>query len=541
MKTISPLTLVNRPVPVSGAQGGPAPSPVAAGSELPSFSPGQTLRALVVADNTANQYTLEAGGSRFLVQSRNPLSPGQSLDLQVLSTEPKIELQITSDATSRFLSRSLASTGGSQGLSQFFNLLQQTSPSQLPNLSGSSLQALQQFALMQQQNVPGAETGPVQPGVTGQTPPATDYGPKLLQQIFTQLGVQMEGLFATEQDQAVLSSVKTALQDIALLLQGQGQLSQAALAQVDQLSASGKQLFEIFSFLQQNSTAGQGVKDAALNQLFQQLQLQPGNFLTANDAANALNTLKSSLAEFALFFKAPEGLLQLFSTNSLQSGLLTGAQAEAILFLQGGAGGSANSGGENLQQLVGKLGLNLESLLAAGNKEEAVKTVKFALMELVQNFTGRGELAESGKLALSTLEFFQLAQLQTARQDALVVPIPLPFLDQGYLVVEDYKDQSAKDGQGREMPKHFSLLLKLAPLGNLKIDFLSSDENMYIRFYCQSKEVSDFLAGFKEELENALTGTTVRGVSFSQNSEDPLSAVLKKGMTGEDSFVDTKA
>jgi hypothetical protein len=350
----------------------------------------------------------------------------------------------------------------------------------------------------------------------------------------------MEGLFAAGQDQAALSSVKGALQDIALLLQGQGQLSQAASGQLDQLSTSGKQLFEIFSFLQQNSTAGQGVKDAALNQLFQQLQLQPGNFLTANDAANALNTLKSGLAEFALFFKAPEGLLQLFSTGSLQSGLLTQAQAEAILFSQGGAG-SANSGGENLQQLVGKLGLNLESLLAAGNKEEAVKTVKFALMELVQNFTGRGELAESGKHALSTLEFFQLAQLQTARQDALVVPIPLPFLDQGYLVVEDYKDQSAGDGQGREMPKHFSLLLKLAPLGNLKIDFLSSDENMYIRFYCQSKEVSDFLAGFKEELENALTGTTVRGVSFSQNSEDPLSAVLKKSMAGEDSFIDTKA
>ncbi|MDK9706557.1 MAG: hypothetical protein OEL83_05860 [Desulforhopalus sp.] len=539
MKTISPLTIINRPVPVSGAQGGPAPSPVTAGSELPSFSPGQMLRAMVVAENAANQFTLEAGGSRFVVQSKNPLSPGQSLNLQVLSTEPTIELQITADATGRFLSRSLASTGGSQDLSQFFNLLQQTGSAQLPNLSSSSLNALQQFALLQQQNVPGAEAAAGQPAMTGRAP-AADSGPKLLQQIFAQLGVELEGLFAAGQGQSSLTSIKTALQDLSLLFQGQGQLSPTASAQLDQLSAPARQLFEIFSFLQQNSTAGQGAKDAALNQLFQQFQLQSGSLLTADDAANALTTLKTGLAELSAFFKAPEGLLQLFSTNDLQSGLLTRAQAEAILFPQGGGVGLPTSGGEKLQQLVGKLGLNLETLLAAGNKEEAVKTVKFALMELVQNFTGRGELAESGKQALSSLEFFQLAQLQTIRQDALVVPIPLPFLDQGYLVVEDYKDQSAGDGQAREMPSHFSLLLKLAPLGNLKIDFLSSGENTYIRFYCQSKEVSDFLAGFKEELEAALTGTTVRGVSFSQSSEDPLTAVLKRSMAGADSLVNTK-
>ena len=160
-------------------------------------------------------------------------------------------------------------------------------------------------------------------------------------------------------------------------------------------------------------------------------------------------------------------------------------------------------------------------------------------MELVQNFAAQSKLVESGKHALNTLEFFQLAQLQTVRQDALVVPLPLPFLEQGYLFVEDYKDQAGKDGGDREMPKHFSLFLKLSPLGNLKIDFLSSGEGVYIRFNSESKEVSDFLASFKDELNNAITDTVVHGVSFTEKSEDPLTAVLKRSMAGEDSFINT--
>ncbi|MDP3480077.1 MAG: hypothetical protein Q8R88_09910 [Desulfoprunum sp.] len=539
MNTIPSLSVISRLVS-TGTQTGAGPKSIATGPDLPAFTQGQTLRAVVVAENAGNQFTLETGGSRFVVESRVPLSPGQSLNLQVLSTDPKIELQITEDRGSQFLSRSLASTGSNRDLASFFTLLQQIAPSQLPNLSGSSLQTLQQFALLQQENAPGLGGSSAQQGTTGQTLSASDYGPKVLQQIFVQLGAQIENLFAQGKDQAVLASVKSAIQDVALLFQGKGQLSQAALSQLDQLAPSSKQLFEIISLFQQNNTAGQGAKDAVFNQLFQHLQLQP-NLLSAANSANTLNTLNSGLAELAFLLKGPESLLQLFSTNSLQSGLLTQSQAEAILSAQGGAGGSENKGGELLQQLVNKLGLNMEGLLAAGNKEEAVKTVKFALIELVQNFAEQSKLLESGKHALNTLEFFQLTQLQAGRQNTLIVPLPLPFLEQGYLVVEDYKDQSGQDRQGREMPKNFSLFLKLSPLGNLKIDFLSSGDGVYIRFNSESKEVSDFLATFKDELDNAVSDTRVHGVSFTENGEDPLTAVLKRSRAGAESFINAKA
>ena len=540
MKTLPSLSVINRPIS-TGIQSGVGAKPAATGPDFPTFSPGQTLRAVVVAENAGNQFTLETGGSRFVAQSRVPLSPGQALNLRVLSTEPQIELQITEDTVSKNFSRSLASTGSSQNLSSFFTLLQQVAPSQLPNLSGSSLQTLQQFALLQQQNVPGQVMSPGQQGTVGQTSVASDYGTKLLQEIFGQLGGQMENLFADGKNQAVLASVKSALQDVALLFQGKGQLSPAALSQLDQLSAANKQLFETLSSLQLGGNAGQGAKGAIFDQLLQQLQLQPESAFNSVNAANTLNTLKSGFAELVFLMRSPEGLFQLLSTNSLQSGLLNQSQAAAMLASQGGAGGFANQGGELLQQLVDKLGLNLEGMLAAGNREEAVKTVKFALMELVQNFAAQSKLAESGKHALNTLEFFQLTQLQAVRQDALVVPLPLPFLEQGYLLVEDYKDQSGKDGGDREMPKHFSLFLKLAPLGNLKIDFLSSGDGLYIRFNSESKEVSDFLASFKDELNNAITDTLVHGVSFAEKGEDPLTAVLKRSRVGEDSFINTKA
>ena len=536
MKTLPPLSVITRPLS-SEPQTGLGPKPIATGFDLPVFSPGQTLRAIVVAENAANQFTLETGSSRFVVQSRVPLSPGQALNLQVLSTDPKIELQMTEDTVSRFFSRSLASTGSNRDLSSFFTLLRQVAPSQLPNLSTSSLQGLQQFALLQQQNVDSAQPA----AAAGQLLSPSDYGPKLLQGIFAQLGAQVESLFAAGKDQTVPGAVKSALLDIALLFQGKEQLSQVAASQLDQLTPQAKQLFEAISLLQQNSNAAQGVNEPVFNQLLHNLQLQPNSPWSGANTANALGSLNSGLSELFFLLKGPENLLQLFSTGSLRSGLLTQAQAGVILTTQEGAAGAGNTGGELLQQLVAKLGLNLEGILAAGNREDAVKTVKFALMELVQNADKESKLVESGKNALKTLEFFQLTQLQTARQDALVVPLPLPFLEQGYLVVEDYTDQSGKGGGDGEMPKHFSLFLKLQPLGNLKIEFVFSGDGLYIRFHSESKEVSGFLATFKDELKGAITDTLVHGVSFTENGEDPLAAVLKRGRPDAESFIKTQA
>ena len=537
MKTPPVLSVINRHL-ATAASTATGSKPGASGSDSPAFSPGQTLRAVVVAANATNQFTLEAGDSRFAVQSKIPLTPGQSLDLQVLSTTPAIELQLTGDSASRYFSRSLSTAGSNQDLSSFFSLLQQLPPSRLTGLSSSSFQTLQQFALMQQHTIPGQEAGAAQQGTAGQAVSPGDYGSKILQQILARSGAQVEHLLAEGKVQPALASLKSALQDVALLFQEKGQLSPAALSRLDQLPPSSRQLFDILSTLQQTGNAD---KETAFNRLLQ--QLQPGADALANAAnpAKILQALESGLAELAFLFKGPEGLLSLVAGDSLQSRLLTGSQAEAVLAAQGGTGQPIGKGGELLQQLVNRLGLNLEGLLAAGNTEEAVQTVKFALLEMVQNFAEQGRLVDSGRQALNTIEFLQLAQLQTIRQDALILPLPLPFLEQGYLLTEDYSEQSGKDDRDREMARRFSLLLKLTPLGNLRIDFLATNDGVYIRFNSESKEVSDYLATLKADLDSAITSTAVHGVSFTESGEDPLGTVLRKIRAGADAFIDTNA
>ena len=515
MKTLPPQAVANRPI-AQGMPSGAVTKPVDPGSP---FSPGQMLRALVV-ESAGNRSTLEVGGSRFEVQSKVPLSPGQSLDLQVLSTTPKLELQITGDSLSRFFSRSLSSSTSNQDLSSFFTLLRQVSPALSSSVSGSSLETLQDFASLQQVAA-GQASG--------------DFGLKMLQQLFSQLGGRLDNLFTQGRAQEMLPTIQSTLEEIALLFQGKDQLSPAALSKLAQLSSADTQLFDLLTALRQDSNSGPAIKDTAMTELWQHLQLPADFSSAAAKAPEVLNILKTGFAELIFLLKGSDSLPQFFSTTAMQSGLSAQAETEAILPGQGG------KEGEWLLQLVDKLGLNLESLLAAGKGQEAVKTLKFALMELVQNLAEHGKLAESAKQALSTLEFFQLTQLQTLRQDALVVPLPLPFLEQGYLLVEEYTEQAGRDGGGRDMPANFSLLLKLSPLGNLRIDFLAGGEGVYIRFNGQTKEAVDFLATFKDELTHALSSTTaVHGVSFTTKGEDPLSALLKRSGSAN-GFVDTKA
>jgi len=53
--------------------------------------------------------------------------------------------------------------------------------------------------------------------------------------------------------------------------------------------------------------------------------------------------------------------------------------------------------------------------------------------------------------------------------------------------------------------------------------------------------VSDFLAAYKKELDTAISDSLVHGVSFTENGEAPLIAVLKRSRAGAESFIDAKA
>lgn len=529
---------------------------------LTKLSQGQFIKALVVEEGLSSQFMLEVGGRRLQVESKLPLRTGQVLDLQVVSTGAKVELQVVPQSIIQIFGRSFAANANSLDLSSFFTTLRQVGNEPLQNLNITSIKALGEFSLLQQQST---QTASGQAATTGSTStlstaiaaPSTatpmstttgtsavntapDFGHKILSQIIDQLSVQLTAGREAGKEVNVLPTLKTAFQDISLLFQEKADLPQAALARLESLPPAKQQIFQFITQLQQDGKVTKAGRDNFLNRVSQAFAIPPGSVVNPGNTNATLNVVKTGLSDLLFLLKGPETILQLFPTNSLQSGLLSPAQVETFAGLRNFTAGAGNIEGEQLQQMVAKLGLGFEKMLSVGNKDGAAQTVKAGLMDLVQNFMGQTKIAESGAQSLNTIEFLQLTQLQMERQDTLVLPLPVPFLDQGYLVIEDYKKQLADSDDEKQSLTHFSLYLKLSPLGNLKVDFLYSGDGVYIRFNSESKEISEFIEEYKADLDSAISNTLVHGVSFSEGGEDPLTSILKSGEGAVDSILDTK-
>jgi hypothetical protein len=167
--------------------------------------------------------------------------------------------------------------------------------------------------------------------------------------------------------------------------------------------------------------------------------------------------------------------------------------------------------------------------------------LKADLLEMLQNLALQGKLADSTGRAVNTIELFQLLQLHLEKQDTLILPLPLPYLEQGYLVIEDYREQLAQNRGDDADINRFSLYLRLSPLGNLRIDFLSSKEGLYIRFASESDTVSEFMRKHEQDLRDAISGTELHSVSYGRAGEDPLTSILKKDKTEESPLLNTTA
>ena len=201
---------------------------------------------------------------------------------------------------------------------------------------------------------------------------------------------------------------------------------------------------------------------------------------------------------------------------------------------------SGKDGGEILKNLIDKMGLSLENLLAAGDKENAVKTLKAALLEIAHVFKGATEVGETTHRILGTLEVYQMAQLHLEDTANFIFPLPLPFLKNGYLIVEDSGQQKEDAESGIHSPFRFSLHLTMAELGNIRIDFLQYQDGLYIRFNTDSKEKSNFVESFSADLKQAISNIPLLGLSFSETAADPTAELIQKLLPKGSSMLDTK-
>ncbi|MFT5701676.1 MAG: hypothetical protein ACI8ZB_004571 [Desulforhopalus sp.] len=196
-----------------------------------------------------------------------------------------------------------------------------------------------------------------------------------------------------------------------------------------------------------------------------------------------------------------------------------------------------SQGGAVIKQLLEGVGLNLENHLARGDKNSAAATLKAALLEVAHTFKDAELIANTTNKVITTIELFQLAQLNTSNDTFSIFPLPLPFIEGGYLSIE--KDGS-KDGATDPDDCRFSLHLTMSELGNICIEFSKTKETLMIRFRAESAEKMEFIQQFSGELVDAISDIPNISISFSEDAPDPITDLVKQIVPKGQSMLDTK-
>jgi hypothetical protein len=193
--------------------------------------------------------------------------------------------------------------------------------------------------------------------------------------------------------------------------------------------------------------------------------------------------------------------------------------------------------GKKLRALVSKMGLTLEAELGRDVSRAEPENLKSALLSARKQLPEQEtELSETLDRLQQKIELFQLCNLRLARQEAALIPLPLPFLESGYMIVEN-------GGEGKTAeagPCKLSLFLGLKKLGDLRIDLLHEGGGLFLRFTCSSRQMADFLAGFEGELRSMLTGLPLYGASYGCGAENFANDLIRRVLADEQDLLNTR-
>jgi hypothetical protein len=195
--------------------------------------------------------------------------------------------------------------------------------------------------------------------------------------------------------------------------------------------------------------------------------------------------------------------------------------------------------GEALRRMLEGIGLQVEAKLGQDLQAESRHSLKSALLEVMQQASESEPIQEAGKSLLSAIESFQLSQLRLEQDKTLILPLPFPFLDQGYLLIDTKQEQNPEAQESRKQMR-FSLHLALTGLGNLHIDFLQTDDGLWMRFNCDSQEKAAFVAQFSDDLKEQLADIPLQGLSFAGKANAPVADLIRMLVPTGQSLLNTK-
>ncbi len=210
--------------------------------------------------------------------------------------------------------------------------------------------------------------------------------------------------------------------------------------------------------------------------------------------------------------------------------------------LQGGPG---QVNGKNLAGLWEKLGLNLEALLAEDKGAQARMGLKSLLFTLAGRLEQQGIFPEGLDRVLDQFQLYQLCRYRLAQENVFFLPLPFPFLEQGYLLAEreTYAEDEDEDDAGEDRPEQswkMTLHLKLSVLGALEIKLLFEDQALRLRVLCDSPKKAALISEALPRLKEGLSTVSLHSFSVDTGAQDPVTSLVKRLAPDGDHFLEAQ-
>ncbi|MDY0211847.1 MAG: hypothetical protein RBR06_02435 [Desulfuromonadaceae bacterium] len=472
------------------------------------LQPYQVVQA-TIADKGDGKVLLEMRGQQMWAQTNAEVKTGQQLNLQVTSTEPRLQLQIVPQGMEKHLLRLLHMF---EQQPQFGTKLQQLSQA----LDAKSTQPqLQQLAHQ----------------FLGQRPPP--FGAELAQ--------------AAQPLEEILSQLQTANQNVRAALGNYLQQIPAVLAQAGsrgETTATAQTFTQMTAILAEillvPSTGTPTDTNRAAQLLAPMLQTASGQKPVAT-MLQQMHTFLEQLPSANLHAKilaSDTGADHLSSQIQVLSAALIQALSQTIGAIQQQM---ATPPPRELALLAQVLGLNFEGRLLKGEGAAARNSLKGILLQLQNQEDVSAQVRGNSISLLQQLELYQLCRARLAEDGVLFLPLPFDFLHQGYALIEEHRHEKQDPA---EKPEHrclsVTLNLALEQLGIMNINMLFEQGNLFVRISCAKPETIALVEHTRHELNTCLKPFGLQRLNVDAGAQDPTVALLERLSPGK-SMLSTQA
>ena len=455
--------------------------------------PQQVIQATVVSAES-NQIVLDLGKYTLAASTQQPLMSGQKLKLQVVSTEPQLQLQIVDGR-------------GDPSILRMLHLFDHRSElgSQLATLLGQRS---------------GVTAGSAQQPTTNATPSPMAGVTNSAQ------GGAGQSVAGSPQGQGVTVASPHISQGSASELPAFVPLRPSSANLAAQIKNQAGQPSQVSNGLAHTQGGGKGPATQGA-----QLTSQP-----VASIATAVSTTTTAAVSQSSPLSVSEGL-GLIQRQTLEGALLPQQWGQLEQLSSQIASSMDTPNSRLVMNLARMLGLDFEALLNKNQLDPTQPGLKGILTELKSHAALPEAVRESANQMSQQLEVFQLCRLRLAQDGILFLPLPLEFIEQGYVLFEQ---QGQGGDNNEERDGHLvSLNLTLKQLGAMQVNLLFEQEALFVRIKCQDAATVDTVEHYCSELHEALQPFSIRSIQVTTGAEDPALALLHRlqPQTGQQSAV----